>query len=85
MLSRRQLLHAAPALAVSPYLAGCEPPPRPPGVPLGPFDRDSTAEEVTAGIDLSGKTALVTGCNSGIGYETLRVLALRGAHVFGAA
>ncbi len=85
MLNRRQLLHAGPALAVSPYLAGCEPPARPPGVPLSPFDRNSTAEEVTAGIDLSGKTALVTGCNSGIGYETLRVLALRGAHVFGAA
>jgi NAD(P)-dependent dehydrogenase (short-subunit alcohol dehydrogenase family) len=40
---------------------------------------------VTAGLDLSGKTALVTGCNSGIGHETMRVLALRGAHVLGAA
>jgi NAD(P)-dependent dehydrogenase (short-subunit alcohol dehydrogenase family) len=27
----------------------------------------------------------VTGCNSGIGFETMRVLALRGAHVIGAA
>lgn len=55
------------------------------GVPSSPFDATSTAEEVTAGLDLSGRTALVTGCNSGIGLETLRVLALRGAHVFGAA
>ena len=52
-------------------------------LPVGPFGADSTAEEVTAGLDLSGTTALVTGCNSGIGYETMRVLALRGAHVIG--
>ncbi|MBT8445531.1 MAG: SDR family NAD(P)-dependent oxidoreductase [Gammaproteobacteria bacterium] len=42
-----------------------------------------TAEAVTAGIDLAGRTALVTGCTSGIGFETLRVLALRGARVIG--
>jgi NAD(P)-dependent dehydrogenase (short-subunit alcohol dehydrogenase family) len=52
-------------------------------LPIGPYGADSTAEDVTEGMDLSGKTALVTGCNSGIGYETLRVLALRGAHVIG--
>jgi WW domain-containing oxidoreductase len=40
---------------------------------------------VTAGIDLRGKTAVVTGCNSGLGLETMRVLALRGADVIGAA
>lgn len=49
------------------------------------FDEFSTAEQVTEGIDLSGKTALVTGCNSGLGFETMRVLAMRGAHVIGAA
>lgn len=51
--------------------------------PPGPFSAESTAEEVTAGLDLTGKTALVTGCNSGLGYETMRVLALRGARVLG--
>ncbi len=55
------------------------------GVPPNDYGEDTPAEEVTAGLDLSGKTALVTGCNSGIGYETMRVLALRGAHVIGAA
>ena len=34
-------------------------------------------------MDLSGTVAMVTGCNSGLGYETMRVLALRGAHVIG--
>ena len=49
------------------------------------FGYNSTAEEVTEGLDLSGKTYLVTGCNSGLGFETTRVLILRGARVFGAA
>lgn len=53
--------------------------------PRSPFDSDSTAEEVTEGIDLSGKTFAITGANSGLGYETMRVLALRGAHVIGIA
>ena len=49
------------------------------------FGAGSTAEDVTFGLDLSGKTFLVTGCNSGLGLETARVLALRGATVIGAA
>ena len=47
------------------------------------FGYGSTAEEVTQGIDLHGRTMLVTGCNSGLGRETARVLALRGARVIG--
>ena len=49
------------------------------------FGASSTAEEVTEGIDLSGRVYLLTGCNSGIGEETLRVLGLRGAEVIGLA
>lgn len=46
---------------------------------------ETTADEVTEGLDLTGKTFFVTGCNSGLGLETLRVLGSRGAHVIGAA
>ena len=45
------------------------------------FGYGSTAEQVTAGLSLAGKTILVTGCNSGLGLETMRVLAMRGARV----
>lgn len=49
------------------------------------FGYGSTAEDVTEGLDLSGRTILLTGCNSGIGKETLRALASRGAQVIAAA
>jgi NAD(P)-dependent dehydrogenase (short-subunit alcohol dehydrogenase family) len=55
--------------------------------PVGPsgFGYSSTAEDVTEGLDLRGRRILITGCNSGIGLETMRVLALRGATVIGTA
>ena len=42
---------------------------------------ETTAAEVAAGIDLSGKRAIVTGGSSGIGVETARALAGAGAEV----
>ena len=53
--------------------------------PVSKFGAKSTGDDVTSGLDLHGTTALITGCNSGIGFETLRVMAGKGAHVFGAA
>ncbi|MFF9066402.1 oxidoreductase [Streptomyces sp. NPDC014891] len=46
-----------------------------------PFSAASTAEDVLAGMDLSGRTALVTGGYSGLGLETARGLAAAGARV----
>ena len=46
-----------------------------------PFSAASTAEDVMAGLDLSGMTAVVTGGYSGLGLETTRSLAAAGAQV----
>jgi NAD(P)-dependent dehydrogenase (short-subunit alcohol dehydrogenase family) len=45
------------------------------------FGATSTAREVAAGHDLKGVRAIVTGASSGIGVETARALAERGADV----
>jgi len=46
-----------------------------------PFGFESTAADVIDGVDLTGKTAIVTGASSGIGVETARALAAAGASV----
>jgi len=46
-----------------------------------PFGFHSTAAEVIAGVDLTGKRAVITGGAAGIGIETARALAAAGAAV----
>ena len=54
-------------------------------IPRSDYGSATTADEVVAGLDLSGQTVLITGCNSGLGYESMRVMVARGAHVIGTA
>ncbi len=50
--------------------------------PIGSgFGAASTADDVIEGIDLRGKTAIVTGGASGIGVPTVRALRSAGATV----
>ncbi|KPQ24143.1 MAG: Dehydrogenase, partial [Porphyrobacter sp. HL-46] len=48
---------------------------------MSTFGRDSTTDDVLAGHDLAGVTVFITGANSGLGQETARAMAAKGAAV----
>ncbi|MEM9502039.1 MAG: SDR family NAD(P)-dependent oxidoreductase [Pseudomonadota bacterium] len=48
---------------------------------MSEFGWSSTTDDVLSGKDLSDKTVFVTGGNSGLGLETGRAMAAKGAHV----
>ena len=48
---------------------------------MSEFGKYSTAQDVLEGVDLTGKTVFITGANSGLGQESARAMASKGAHV----
>jgi len=90
--SRRYFIKSSAGLALMSALPGCaslSTPGRTPvafaDIPRSEYGFATTADEVLADIDLSGKTVLITGCNSGLGYQSMRAMAAKGAHVIGTA
>jgi NAD(P)-dependent dehydrogenase (short-subunit alcohol dehydrogenase family) len=51
------------------------------GMHIMTFNGRTTSEEVLAELDLTGKTVVVTGTSSGLGQETARLLAAKGAEI----
>lgn len=49
------------------------------------FGRQSTTDDVLSGLDLTGKSILVTGVSAGLGVETTRALVSHGAQLIGTA
>jgi short-subunit dehydrogenase len=45
------------------------------------FGRESTTDEVLAGVDCAGRVVLITGASGGLGAEAARALAAKGARV----
>jgi hypothetical protein len=45
------------------------------------FNKSSTASEVIANLHLAGKTAIITGGHSGLGFESTKALAAAGVNV----
>lgn len=48
---------------------------------MGPYDKNSTASDVLTGIDLHGKTVVITGGHSGLGLETSKAMHRAGARI----
>jgi NAD(P)-dependent dehydrogenase (short-subunit alcohol dehydrogenase family) len=48
---------------------------------MSQFDKDTTADEVLDGVDLSGRRVVITGTSSGLGLESTRALASKGAAI----
>ena len=97
-IDRRYLLQGGSALALAAVLPGCATlnnkkagPGQSPypelltDIPRSDFGFATTSDDVAAGINLAGKTVLITGCNSGLGYESMRTMVAHGAHVLGTA
>jgi NAD(P)-dependent dehydrogenase (short-subunit alcohol dehydrogenase family) len=48
---------------------------------MSKFDKDTTTDEVLDGVDLSGRRIVITGTSSGLGLESTRALASKGAAI----